>query len=77
RKRTLLQYVTDKNRRAMTFSKRKNGILKKVYELAALTHGEVLLLIASENHKVYSYTTPRLAGVIEHGYDMIQDCLTS
>lgn len=43
-----IEYITKKDKRQITFSKRKAGIMKKAYELATLTGTQVLLLIVSE-----------------------------
>merc|ERR1712025_1302947 len=48
RRKIEIEYIEDKIRRHITFSKRKAGISKKAYELSRLTGAQVLLLISSE-----------------------------
>ena len=48
RRKINIEFIEDKSRRHITFSKRKAGIMKKAYELSALTGTQVLLLVASE-----------------------------
>eukprot|EP01133_Synstelium_polycarpum_P005741 gene5741-6643_t len=48
RRKIKIEFIDDKSRRHITFSKRKAGIMKKAYELSTLTGTQVLLLVASE-----------------------------
>ncbi|SAL99674.1 hypothetical protein [Absidia glauca] len=48
RRKIKIEYINDKTRRHITFSKRKAGIMKKAYELSTLTGTQVLLLVVSE-----------------------------
>ncbi|ODO00013.1 hypothetical protein I350_06633 [Cryptococcus amylolentus CBS 6273] len=49
RRKIKIEYISDKSRRHITFSKRKAGIMKKAYELSILTGTQVLLLVACLN----------------------------
>ena len=60
RRKINIEYIDDKSRRHITFSKRKAGIMKKAYELSTLTGTQVLLLVASETGHVYTFATPKL-----------------
>ncbi len=79
RRKIKIEYIEDKNRRHITFSKRKAGIMKKVnihfgkwqddnpyqaYELSTLTGTQVLLLIVSETGLVYTFTTVKLQPIV-------------
>lgn len=79
RRRLPIEFIHNKNRRHITFSKRKAGIMKKAYELSTLTGTEVMLLVASETGHVYTYATPKLQPLITEpeGKQMIQRCLNS
>ncbi|CDH57615.1 srf-tf-domain-containing partial [Lichtheimia corymbifera JMRC:FSU:9682] len=79
RKRIKIEYIEDKNRRHITFSKRKAGIMKKAYELSTLTGTQVLLLIVSETGLVYTFTTPKLQPMVTkpEGKTLIQSCLNA
>jgi len=77
RRKINIEYIPDKTRRHVTFSKRKAGIMKKAYELATLTGTQVLLLVASETGHVYTFATPKLQPLITgpEGKNLIQSCL--
>jgi hypothetical protein len=79
RRKIKIEYIEDKSRRHITFSKRKAGIMKKAYELSTLTGTQVLLLVASETGHVYTFATPKLQPMITkpEGKDMIQKCLNA
>merc|ERR1711998_664520 len=72
-----IEFIEDKARRHITFSKRKAGIMKKAYELSGLTGTEVLLLVASETGHVYSFASQKLQPLIQkpEGKNMIEACL--
>src|SRR3989338_2675067 len=79
RRRIPIQFITDRNRRQVTFSKRKAGIMKKAFELSVLTGTEVLLLITSETGHVYTFASPKFCSLIKRqkGRDLIQACLSA
>ena len=79
RRKINIEYIKDKARRHITFSKRKNGIMKKAYELATLTGTQVLLLVVSESGLVYTFTTAKLSPVVKtpDGQLVIQKCLNN
>ncbi|KAL1930988.1 hypothetical protein VTP01DRAFT_10125 [Rhizomucor pusillus] len=79
RKKIKIEYIQDKNRRHITFSKRKAGIMKKAYELSTLTGTQILLLIVSETGLVYTFTTPKLQPIVakSEGKNLIQACLNA
>jgi hypothetical protein len=54
RRKINIEFIEDKSCRHITFSKRKAGIMKKAYELSALTGTQVLLLVAAETGHVYT-----------------------
>lgn len=71
-----LEYISGKNKRNVTFSKRKKGIMKKAFELSTLTGSDVLLLVASESGHVYTYATPRLKPLLPKNRKFIEECLS-
>eukprot|EP01125_Pyxidicula_operculata_P005253 TRINITY_DN1894_c0_g1_i1.p1 TRINITY_DN1894_c0_g1~~TRINITY_DN1894_c0_g1_i1.p1 ORF type:complete len:161 (-),score=19.61 TRINITY_DN1894_c0_g1_i1:1027-1509(-) len=79
RRKIKIEFIEDKSRRQITFSKRKSGIMKKAYELTTLTGTQALLLIASETGHVYTFATPKLQPFVTHhdGKALIQRCLNS
>jgi len=74
RRKINIEFIGDKSRRHITFSKRKAGIMKKAYELSTLTGTQVLLLVASETGHVYTFATPKLQPLITktEGKNLIQ-----
>lgn len=79
RRKIKIEYIDDKSRRHITFSKRKAGIMKKAYELSTLTGTQVLLLVVSETGLVYTFTTPKLQPLVTkpEGKNLIQACLNA
>ncbi|KAI8098762.1 uncharacterized protein BX664DRAFT_319540 [Halteromyces radiatus] len=79
RRKIKIEYIEDKSRRHITFSKRKAGIMKKAYELSTLTGTQVLLLVVSETGLVYTFTTPKLQPLVTkpEGKNLIQACLNA
>lgn len=74
RRKIRIEYISDKSRRHITFSKRKAGIMKKAYELSTLTGTQVLLLVVSETGLVYTFTTAKLQPLVTkpEGKNLIQ-----
>ncbi|WRT66757.1 uncharacterized protein IL334_003720 [Kwoniella shivajii] len=79
RRKIKIEYINDKSRRHITFSKRKAGIMKKAYELSILTGTQVLLLVVSETGLVYTFTTTKLQPLVQkaEGKSLIQACLNA
>ncbi|GAA6003415.1 uncharacterized protein JCM10292_001576 [Rhodotorula paludigena] len=83
RRKIEIEYIQKKEKRHITFSKRKAGIMKKAYELATLTGTQVLLLVVSETGIVYTFTTTKFQplvganpdGTPSDGQRLIQRCL--
>jgi len=55
RGRVELKRIENKINRQVTFSKRRNGLLKKAYELSVLCDAEVALIIFSTRGKLYEF----------------------
>lgn len=77
RKKISMEYIKSKNKRNVTFSKRKKGIMKKAYELTRLTRSEILLMVTNESGHVYTFATPRFKPIIAKHENLIQQCLSS
>ena len=52
-----LKRIENSTSRQVTFSKRKNGLLKKAFELSILCDAEVALLIFSPSGKAYQFAS--------------------
>ncbi|KAK2996478.1 hypothetical protein RJ639_025385, partial [Escallonia herrerae] len=55
RGRVELKRIENKINRQVTFAKRRNGLLKKAYELSVLCDAEVTLIIFSNRGKLYEF----------------------
>ncbi|GAA6024644.1 hypothetical protein JCM10207_003911 [Rhodosporidiobolus poonsookiae] len=83
RRKIQIEYIEEKSKRHITFSKRKAGIMKKAYELSTLTGTQVLLLVVSESGWVYTFTTDKFKplvkedenGQLSQGQKLIAACL--
>ncbi|GEM11156.1 minichromosome maintenance protein 1 [Rhodotorula toruloides] len=83
RRKIQIEYIEEKSKRHITFSKRKAGIMKKAYELSTLTGTQVLLLVVSESGWVYTFTTDKFKplvkedenGQLSAGQKLIAACL--
>ncbi|KAF8021379.1 hypothetical protein BT93_G1730 [Corymbia citriodora subsp. variegata] len=66
RGRVELKRIENKINRQVTFAKRKNGLLKKAYELSVLCDAEVALIIFSSRGKLHEFCSgPSMAATIE------------
>ncbi|KAG8990567.1 transcription factor of the MADS box, partial [Tulasnella sp. JGI-2019a] len=74
-----IEFIQDKSRRHITFSKRKAEIMTKAHELSTLTGTQVLLLVVSESGLVYTYTTDKLQPIVTQpeGKNLIQSYLNA
>ncbi|KAM5555010.1 agamous-like MADS-box protein MADS3 [Rosa sericea] len=57
RGRVELKRIENKINRQVTFSKRRNGLLKKAYELSVLCDAEVALIVFSSRGKLYEFSS--------------------
>ncbi|MFS7943968.1 putative transcription factor MADS-type1 family [Helianthus anomalus] len=55
RGRVELKRIENKINRQVTFAKRRNGLLKKAYELSVLCDAEVALIIFSSRGKLFEF----------------------
>ncbi|RYR08983.1 hypothetical protein Ahy_B05g076931 [Arachis hypogaea] len=61
-----LKRIENKINRQVTFAKRRNGLLKKAYELSILCDAEVALIIFSNRGKLYEFcSTSSMAKTLE------------
>ncbi|XP_042066043.1 agamous-like MADS-box protein MADS3 [Salvia splendens] len=65
RGRVELKRIENKINRQVTFSKRRNGLLKKAYELSVLCEAEVALIIFSSRGKLYEFATTSTTETLE------------
>ncbi|TXG54076.1 hypothetical protein EZV62_019332 [Acer yangbiense] len=65
RGKIVIRRIDNSTSRQVTFSKRRNGLLKKARELSILCDAEVGLVIFSSTAKLYEYSSSSMATVIE------------
>lgn len=61
----MIRRIDNSTSRQVTFSKRRNGLLKKAKELSILCDAEVGLIIFSSTGKLYDYASTSMKSVIE------------
>ncbi|KAE8687352.1 Agamous-like MADS-box protein AGL9-like protein [Hibiscus syriacus] len=69
RGRVELKRIENKINRQVTFSKRRNGLLKKAYELSILCDAEVALIIFSSPGKLYEFSSSNSIGTTLERYN--------
>ncbi|KAG4910474.1 hypothetical protein JHK87_056590 [Glycine soja] len=57
RGKVVLERIQNKINRQVTFSKRRNGLLKKAFELSVLCDAEIALIIFSSRGKLFQYSS--------------------
>lgn len=65
RGKTQMKRIENDTSRQVTFSKRRNGLLKKAYELSVLCDAEVGLIIFSPRGKLYEFASPSMEEILE------------
>jgi MADS-box transcription factor len=58
-----IRRIDNSTSRQVTFSKRRNGLLKKAKELSILCDAEVGVIIFSSTNKLYDYASTRLGSL--------------
>lgn len=76
-----MKRIENATSRQVTFSKRRNGLLKKAFELSVLCDAEVSLIIFSPKGKLYEFASANMQDTIErylrHTKDRISNKPTS
>nr|WAO97434.1 MADS-box transcription factor 31 [Lonicera japonica] len=65
RGKTQMRRIENATSRQVTFSKRRNGLLKKAFELSVLCDAEVALIVFSPRGKLYEFASSSLQETIE------------
>ncbi|KAF8008633.1 hypothetical protein BT93_K2331 [Corymbia citriodora subsp. variegata] len=52
-----MRRIENATNRQVTFSKRRNGLLKKAYELSVLCDAEVAVIIFSQKGRLYQFSS--------------------
>ncbi|XWS77136.1 hypothetical protein CRYUN_Cryun01aG0236100 [Craigia yunnanensis] len=65
RGKTQMRRIENPTSRQVTFSKRRNGLLKKAFELSVLCDAEVALIIFSPRGRLYEFASSSMQETIE------------
>ncbi|WOH11972.1 hypothetical protein DCAR_0831468 [Daucus carota subsp. sativus] len=60
-----IKRIESTTNRQVTFCKRRNGLLKKAYELSVLCDAEIALIVFSNRGRLYEYANNSVKGTIE------------
>ncbi|KAK8672746.1 hypothetical protein V6N13_111109 [Hibiscus sabdariffa] len=60
-----IKRIENTTNRQVTFCKRRNGLLKKAYELSVLCDAEVALIVFSSRGRLYEYANNSVRATIE------------
>ncbi|KAL6316361.1 hypothetical protein AAG906_017998 [Vitis piasezkii] len=60
-----IKRIENTTNRQVTFCKRRNGLLKKAYELSVLCDAEVALIVFSSRGRVYEYSNNNIKSTID------------
>lgn len=61
RGKIVIKRIDNTTNRQVTFSKRRNGLLKKARELSILCDAEIALIIFSNTGKLYDFASSRFS----------------
>ncbi|XXG63594.1 hypothetical protein AAC387_Pa05g1744 [Persea americana] len=65
RGKIVIRRIDNSTNRQVTFSKRRNGLLKKAKELAILCDAEVGLIVFSSTGKLYDFSSTSMKSIID------------
>ena len=65
RRKIAIEYIPEKAKRVVSFTKRKAGLMKKAFELSTLTKTQCLLVVVSETGLVYTFATTAFKPLVE------------
>lgn len=71
RKKIEIKRIEERNNRHVTFSKRRNGLLKKAKELSILCDAQIGAIIFSDLNKLYHFSHGNsLAAILQHYHEV-------
>jgi len=74
RGKTQMKRIENTTSRQVTFCKRRNGLLKKAYELSVLCDAELGLMVFSPRGKLYEFASPSMQKMLERYQKYSQEC---
>ncbi|XP_070030637.1 MADS-box protein AGL42-like isoform X2 [Nicotiana tabacum] len=72
-----MKRIENATSRQVTFSKRRNGIMKKAYELSVLCDAEVAVIIFSQKGRLYEFSSSSMQKTIERYRENTKEPLIS
>ncbi|KAK8467471.1 hypothetical protein PHAVU_007G065550 [Phaseolus vulgaris] len=60
-----MKKIEDATSRQVTFSKRRNGLLKKAYELSVLCDAQVAVIVFAQNGRLYEFSSCDMSKILE------------
>ncbi|XP_054782002.1 MADS-box protein AGL42-like [Prosopis cineraria] len=72
-----MKRIENKSSRQVTFSKRRNGLLKKAFELSVLCEVEVALIIFSSRGKLHEFSSSSVQKTMERYRNYVRDSQTA
>ncbi|PSS33141.1 MADS-box protein [Actinidia chinensis var. chinensis] len=60
-----MKRIENPTSRQVTFSKRRNGLLKKAYELSVLCDAQVAVIVFSQNGRLYEFSSSNMQKMID------------
>ncbi|XP_021803419.1 agamous-like MADS-box protein AGL19 isoform X2 [Prunus avium] len=73
RGKTQMKRIENAASRQVTFSKRRNGLLKKAFELSVLCDAEVALIIFSTRGKLYEFASSSISNTLDRYQRRVKD----
>ncbi|RDX77757.1 Agamous-like MADS-box protein AGL14, partial [Mucuna pruriens] len=64
RGKTQMKRIENETSRQVTFSKRRNGLLKKAFELSVLCDAEVALIVFSTRGRLYEFSSSSIPTIL-------------
>ncbi|XP_042504328.1 MADS-box protein SOC1-like isoform X2 [Macadamia integrifolia] len=77
RGKTQMKRIENATSRQVTFSKRRNGLLKKAFELSVLCDAEVALIVFSPRGKLCEYSSSSMQKIIDRYQRLARDVQTN
>ncbi|KAK6118049.1 hypothetical protein DH2020_010033 [Rehmannia glutinosa] len=68
-----MKRIENASSRQVTFSKRRNGLLKKAYELSVLCDAEVALIIFSQKGRLYEFSSSNMQKTIQKYMELTKE----
>ncbi|KAF6133949.1 hypothetical protein GIB67_040713 [Kingdonia uniflora] len=73
RGKTQMRKIENESSRQVTFSKRRNGLLKKAYELSVLCDAEVGVIVFSNTGRLYEFSSTSMQNTVRRYHQYTKD----